>query len=340
MFRLEQIVLHGSEHNRLDGICLHLGGKNTAVLGCSGSGKTSLLNLLAGYEQPDAGTLTIEKRPAEEAPAHAGLPLFWVPQDGGLWGHLDVRSHLQICGPAQGRTQSGDDEDWRQLAAEFRLDHRLDAYPAELSAGECSRLSLARALASRADVLLLDEPLSHVDPIHRASYWNVLRRRTAACGTRVIFSSHEPVEVLRTAERVICLDGGRVIYSGEVMELYRNPPAAEPGRLLGPLNWFEEMERQRLYAAGSSLPADRGIRPEQLAVKSLSGLTAPGLELLRTDCCGLYHASQLRDEAGWEIEVLHGAMGDIPPSGNRVRVVIAGEQADCVAAGRSGERLS
>ena len=166
MFQLNHITLNGSSRPRLNDVTLTIPSGRTAIVGYSGAGKTSLLNLLAGFEQANAGAVrtTLEGQPA--AGVQPRLPLYWVPQNGGLWPHLTVDQHLSCVGSAE----SSD-----KLLRSLDLEHRRSALPAELSLGERSRLSLARALATRAEVLLLDEPLSHVDPVRKPGYWNVIR---------------------------------------------------------------------------------------------------------------------------------------------------------------------
>lgn len=324
MFRLENVVLRGDRRPRLDAVTVTLAGQSTALLGCSGSGKTSLLNLLAGYEQPHSGTIsrTGVLQPGKCIDGRA-LPVYWAPQDGGLWGHLTVRRQLELVAAevewSDARTSVAAATEL--LAEEFRLQDRLDALPGELSAGERSRVSLARAIAARPTVLLLDEPLSHVDPVHRSEYWDVLRKRTLEVGVQLVFSSHEPVEVMRTAERAVCLDEGRVVYSGLLQDLYRNPPNLSAGRLLGPLNWFAPAVADRLAAAGTGIRADRGFRPEMLQLQpTLESGAGCALFLAETEFCGSFSRSLVRSADGWETVILHSAAGPPVVAGSFVRL--------------------
>src|SRR5687768_310155 len=115
---------------RLRGIWLQISRGVTAVLGWSGAGKTSLLNLLVGFEKPSSGSIHF---------SNPGTELMWVPQNGGLWPHCTVREHLALVRP---------DSDSTILLDTFDLRHREAARPDELSQGERSRLSIARALHS------------------------------------------------------------------------------------------------------------------------------------------------------------------------------------------------
>ncbi len=217
----------------------------TAVIGYSGAGKTSLLNLLVGFEKPDAGTLA---KPAGR--------IFWTPQNGGLWPHLTVREHFLIVRPGHPPPDG--------LLADFDLAHKLASRPDELSEGEQSRLSVARALWTNAPVLVMDEPLVHVDPARADVCWQAIRRHLTATNTSLVFSTHSPETVLGEAGRALCLKAGRLLYDGKVTDLYDQPPTAELAGFLGPTNWFEPDEA-RLWLDRDGF-APRSWRPEQIAI--------------------------------------------------------------------------
>jgi iron(III) transport system ATP-binding protein len=268
VWSLDRVSLKGHARARLDAVTLQIPQGITAVMGCSGAGKSSLLSLLAGFEKPESGT-AIFYSPLDIRPTPDRLPLFWSPQDHGLWPHLTAIEHLvQVLPGTLERTVC---EEWLEG---FGLQSICDRLPAELSQGERSRLSVARSLASGASALVLDEPLVHVDAVHLDEYWRVIERHVHTHGTSIVFSTHHPATVLRFARHVICLDEGRVTYSGAVAELYHNPPVREPAWLLGPCNWLPEDlssffdddkpddNRPRL------MDVSQGVRPERLVVES------------------------------------------------------------------------
>ena len=231
---------------RLRDVSLVLRAGVTAVIGWSGAGKTSLLNVLAGFEKAERGSV---RGPASVA---------WVPQDGGLWPHCTVREHLAIARPGG--------EGLGALLAAFDLAARADARPHELSQGEQARLSVARALAANAAVLVMDEPLAHVDPARAGNYWRVIREHLAATGASLVFSTHLPEIALGEAERVVCLSEGRVVHEGALRELYDAPPTAELMTFLGPGNWLTPDEAALWL--GAEIERPRCFRPEQLALTS------------------------------------------------------------------------
>jgi ABC-type multidrug transport system ATPase subunit/DNA-binding beta-propeller fold protein YncE len=241
---------------RLRGITLRIEPGVTAVLGHSGAGKTSLLNLLVGFEKPDAGKLTAEINCGTHR-----IPFFWVPADGGLWPHLTVAEHIA----AVTEKEAGQEPGINRWLNDFDLTHRRDSRPDTLSAGEQSRLSVARALAAGAAVLVMDEPLEHVDPSRVGKYWQIIRQHLAEKNPSFVFATHSPRPVLAEARRVICLRDGCAHYDGEVETLYWRAATPELAGCLGEANWMEP-EASRLWLRRDE-PAARCFRPEQISVQ-------------------------------------------------------------------------
>jgi iron(III) transport system ATP-binding protein len=260
---LENVELDSGGERRLSDVALRIERGVTAVVGPSGAGKTSLLNLLVGFEAPSRGRIHFEPPTPQDGP-----PIFWAPQDGGLWLHLTVREHLEaVCPAARADAVATADS----LLDGFDLADRARARPEELSMGQRARLAVARALASRARVLVLDEPLAHVDGSRLGAYWSCLRDHTADRGTSVVFASHAPEVVIAEAERAICLQRGRVLYDGDVESLYRRPTSDELAAFLGPANWLSDTDRKTWFTNGQAAQAQVQVqghccRPHQLEV--------------------------------------------------------------------------
>ena len=259
LWQLEGVRV-GRRPARLDGVSTAIRPGVTAVMGPSGAGKTTLLNLLVGFERPDAGTVSRRIERGKHS-----LPLFWVPQDGGPWPHLTVREHLDAVlpesapgGPSApaGRAEA--------LLDAFDMTSRAGARPDELSMGERARLAVARALAADAAVLVMDEPLAHVDQARAPGYWRTIREDLAAGGTSLVFATHSPRLVLGEADRVVCLSAGRLLYEGQVERLYREPAPRQQAELLGDVNWLEDGEAAQWLGATANGRAC--YRPEQLEV--------------------------------------------------------------------------
>jgi ABC-type multidrug transport system ATPase subunit/DNA-binding beta-propeller fold protein YncE len=277
LWTLRGVWLGGENRPRLDGVSLEIGSGVTAVLGQSGAGKTSLLNLLVGFEKPDAGEI-ISHSPIPPLSHSFSLPLFWVPQDEGLWHHLTVREHLEaVSGSGKGAETFNNQLSTAnaprsalhaptvlELLKQFDLTERAEARPDDLSQGERARLSVARALAANAAVLVMDEPLVHVDSTRVGKYWAAIREHVERTGASLIFSTHSPQAVMGEAQRVICLRDGKVLYAGEVEPLYWQPTSRELAECLGETNWLAPDEA-RLWLRRDEQQA-RSFRPEQISV--------------------------------------------------------------------------
>lgn len=255
LWKLDDVALDGTSDSgravsRLSGISLTIRSRSTAVIGYSGSGKTSLLNLLTQFEQPTSGR--IEFTPPRD---HA-LPLFWVPQDCGLWPHLSAIDHLRTVAAA-GRTGE-------QLLAAFDLDHRSKAKPGQLSRGEQARLSVARCLAANPAVMVMDEPLAHVDPGQIDRYWQIIRDHCRRNHSSIVFATHSPEWVLSDAQTVVCLRNGSVDYTGAVEQLYYEAPTPALASFLGATNWFTPADAGRWL--GDCELDSACVRPECLRV--------------------------------------------------------------------------
>ncbi|MBL8850629.1 MAG: ATP-binding cassette domain-containing protein [Planctomycetaceae bacterium] len=337
LWTLHDVTLPGRNGPRLDRVTVEIPPGVCAIAGPSGAGKTSLLNLLVGFERPAAGV--IQREPAVASADSSGakrLPVYWCPPDDGLWTHLTVREHLETVSPdespAGGRgscraeRQSGINlscgsagaspsrsASFDKLLELFCLTAFADARPDSLSEGERSRLSVARALASRAQVLVMDEPLSHVNRSLRRDCWNALRAICAEQGTSLVFSSHDPEIILREAEHVLCLEMGRIAWNGPVADLYARPASPALAELLGPVNWFEP-EDARTWL-GTVMTAARGIRPEAL---ELTPAADGPFTVEASVSAGSMSEVQLRDDAGRCRSFIHSLRGAVPKRGLRV----------------------
>lgn len=256
LWHLEGVRVEGWARPRLEVDALDIPIGITAVLGISGAGKTTLLNLLCGFARPDRGRIECFL-----ARNNCRLPLFWVPQNDGLWPHRTARAHLE-------QVQNGEARAARDWLADFNLeDHSLKT-PEQLSHGERNRLAIARALASGASVLVLDEPMAHVDPARIGDYWKVIRDHCRDSNVSLVIATHSPEVALSEAEHAICLRDGRLIYSGSMRDLYHAPRSPEEAALLGPANWLSPAESN--HWLGTQADADRCYRPEQIVVTASS----------------------------------------------------------------------
>ena len=255
LWRLHGVCLDGSVRPRLRDITLELRTGVTAILGWSGSGKTSLLNLLVDYERPDAGTVDCR------IPAAPGqLPLYWAPQEHGLWNHLTAERHMAAVTNGDGSLMRAG-----ECLEMFGLGDQGSSFPDQMSVGQRSRLAVARALATNAMVFVMDEPLTHVDRERANIYWRRVIARVMNSDSSLIYATHSPEMVMGFAEHVAVIQEGKLTYSGDVDDLYWNPPSRALAFSLGPANWFTPSEAKLWLSDAEGL--DRCVRPERLAVE-------------------------------------------------------------------------
>lgn len=189
-------------------------GSFVAIVGPSGAGKTTLLRFIAGLHRATAGHIRAGSDIWCDASARIEKPTWqrsigFVFQDYALFPNMTVRGNVDYAiGAARNRERID------ELLALVDLSGLADAYPARLSGGQKQRLALIRALARRPSLLMLDEPLSALDPELRRQLQDTLRRLHAEFGTTTLMVSHDVPEILRLADRVVRLEAGRVAFDG------------------------------------------------------------------------------------------------------------------------------
>lgn len=190
-------------------------GETLVLLGPSGCGKTTCLRLLAGFEQPDAGEIsldgaTLASGRSSVPPERRGMGV--VFQSYALWPHLTVFDNVAF-GPSVARTDKPDKNAIRERVDEalrlVRLRDHADRYPHQLSGGQQQRVALARALVVRPRVLLLDEPLSNLDTRLREEMRFEIRRLQRLLGVTMLYVTHDQAEALSLAERIIVMKDRR-----------------------------------------------------------------------------------------------------------------------------------
>jgi molybdate transport system ATP-binding protein len=194
----------------LDVQCDVLTGEFLAVTGASGSGKTTLLRLLAGLAAPEEGRIIVDGVTWLDHSKGIHLPIQQrevglVFQDYALFPNMTVRQNLEY-GLRKGQSKAIIEE----LVAITELDQLLDRYPLRLSGGQQQRVALSRALVRRPKLLLLDEPLSALDPRMRLRLQNYILKVHQAFGLTTLLVSHDYQEIFKLADRVISLEQGKI----------------------------------------------------------------------------------------------------------------------------------
>ena len=194
----------------------------TALFGRSGSGKTTIVNIVAGLRRPHAGRIALGARVLFDASAGIDLParrrnVGLVFQEPRLFPHLSVRANL-LYGRWAGRRAARTDLD--AVVALLGLEAHLRRRPGTLSGGEAQRVAIGRALMSAPDILLMDEPLSQLDGARRSEILPFLDRLAHLGGVPILYVSHAVDEVARLADDIVVLSEGRVAASGAVEEVF------------------------------------------------------------------------------------------------------------------------
>jgi putative spermidine/putrescine transport system ATP-binding protein len=257
---------------------LHLtvpAGRLTVLVGPSGAGKTTLLRAIAGLQPLIAGSVRLGNRDLVTVPSHRRR-LAVVFQEPRLFPHLTVGGNvvfpLRMAGVARDRR--------RQVAAALLDDVGLagtaDQDPRGLSGGEQQRVALARALAGDPELVLLDEPLSAVDPTRREDLRHLIARLQRDRGVTTLYVTHDRAEAAELGDRVALMIEGRIVQEATPQELFTRPASAVVARFFGASNILAgTVTAGCLEAAGTALPvgapdgpATVVIRPERLRVSA------------------------------------------------------------------------
>jgi iron(III) transport system ATP-binding protein len=253
-------------------------GSTLAVLGPSGCGKSTLLRLVAGFERPAAGQIdiagvTVVGRGSWLPPQRR--PIGYVAQEGSLFPHLSVRRNLEF---GLDRRRRGDRVRVAELLDLVSLDAScLDRYPHELSGGQQQRVALARTLARRPALVLLDEPFAALDADLRAATRTAMAEVLHSAGVATVLVTHDQGEALSFADELAVMVAGCFTQVGPTRDVYECPADLETARLVGSalvvpgtvLDGFVEtpLGRIPLRVPSSSGAAEVMLRPEQLNVR-------------------------------------------------------------------------
>ncbi len=210
-------------HEALNDVSLEIAaGEAVVILGPSGCGKTTLLRLIAGLDVPDSGEIRLEGTQVSGArrtlvPPHA-RGIGFVFQDLALWPHLTVQRNLEFVLESAKRPRADRRARAQDVLTLVRIGQLAGRYPHELSGGEQQRVALARALVGEPRVLLLDEPLSSLDPTLRATLRSELARMQRALHLTTVYVTHDREDVTALADRVVEMRGGHIVSISETQK--------------------------------------------------------------------------------------------------------------------------
>jgi multiple sugar transport system ATP-binding protein len=217
----------------LDRIDIELGdGEYLVLVGPSGCGKSTLLRCIAGLEEISAGELWIGDRRVDGlAPRERNVAM--VFQSYALYPHMTVRENMGFALRVQGRPQAEIDASVAEAARMLALEPLMDRLPAQMSGGQRQRVAMGRAIVRRPDVFLFDEPLSNLDASLRHHMRVELKRLHRALRTTTVHVTHDQVEALTLADRILVLNAGVVQQFGTPRELFDTPANVFVAQFIG-----------------------------------------------------------------------------------------------------------
>jgi spermidine/putrescine ABC transporter ATP-binding subunit len=205
------------------------------ILGASGCGKSTLLRILAGLERPDSGSIVVDGRNILEVPAHErGIGM--VFQQYALWPHMTVAQNVRFGLEVQGVEKRERDTRVAEALELVQMSDLGQRYPHEISGGQQQRVALARSLAVRPRVILLDEPLSNLDARLREEIRHELQELHRALKITMIYVTHDQEDALTLATKIALLRSGVVEQVGTPFELYQAPRTRYVAEFLGSAN--------------------------------------------------------------------------------------------------------
>ncbi|WP_275739301.1 ABC transporter ATP-binding protein [Halorhabdus sp. SVX81] len=254
----------------------------TAVLGPSGTGKSTLLSAIAGFEE-HGGTVILDGERLDGRPPE-DRAVGMVFQDGALFPHLSVRENLAFG--------SNDGDDIETAASRLEIDHLLDRAPETLSGGERQRVALARTLVADPDALLLDEPLSSLDAPIRRRLRVVLREVLADLAVPVLYVTHDRQEATIVGDRLAVLVEGAIVQTGPVETVVESPKTPQAAQFVG----YETLIDGTVVERGDDwavvdvgpttvrVPDDVGVDEVTIAVRPADATLAPSNSATALDC--------------------------------------------------------
>jgi iron(III) transport system ATP-binding protein len=318
-------------------------GEFICLLGPSGCGKTTTLRMIAGFIEPDEGRILVAGKVVSQPgsvvpPERRNMGMIF--QSYAVWPHMTVRDNvtygLRMRGaPEAERTQRTDAA--LRATKLYELAHR---YPAELSGGQQQRVALARALAPKPDILLLDEPLSNLDANLRGEMRLEIRRLHDEFHDTSIYVTHDQLEAMTMADRIVVMNAGRIEQIGRPQDVYDRPNSRFVARFIGGGNVLEakHLGGNRVEVSGHAIDVGEGeftgagnamavtVKTHDLEI--VAGEHAPGANLVPGVVRSQAYLGSHRDyvvDIGQELLIAAPAQLELPP-GSQVNVRFRAER--------------
>ena len=238
-------------------------GEFVVFVGPSGCGKSTLLRMICGLDEVSAGTLAIGDRIVNDVPSSKrGIAM--VFQSYALYPHMSVASNMGYALRLAGESRDEIDRRVRAAAEILKIDHLLDRKPRQLSGGQRQRVAIGRAIVREPEVFLFDEPLSNLDAALRVDMRMEFARLKSRLGTTMIYVTHDQVEAMTLADKIVVMNHGRVEQIGAPIDLYHAPVNRFVAEFIGSPRM--NILPSKLVAAAPAGSDAVGLRPEHLTI--------------------------------------------------------------------------
>lgn len=322
---LRNLNKHYGDFAAVDNISLDIkDGEFLTFLGSSGSGKSTTLSMLAGFETPSSGEILVNGQSLVHVPPHK-RDIGMVFQRYSLFPHLSVRDNIAF--PLAIRKLAAAEREKRvdAMLKLVQLEQFAHRRPSQLSGGQQQRVAIARALVYEPRILLMDEPLGALDKKLREDLQDELRQLHRRLGITIVYVTHDQEEAMRLSQRIAIFSHGKIVGLGSGYDLYQNPPNAFVASFLGNSNFL------KLKAQGNAAASFEG---QSLSIRLTSGLHTDQdvLLMVRPEKALALSTQQALDEplaAGWN-EV----------SANVVEVLFLGESQTCSVVTAGGTSMT
>jgi len=295
-------------------------GEFVVFVGPSGCGKSTLLRLIAGLEDVSSGEIRIDGQPATDLPpAKRGLAM--VFQSYALYPHMTVRKNIAFPMKMAGLDQAEQDRRIKKAADALNLTDYLDRRPGQLSGGQRQRVAIGRAIVREPAAFLFDEPLSNLDAALRVGMRLEISELHSRLETTMIYVTHDQVEAMTMADKIVVLRAGNIEQVGSPLELYREPRNVFVAGFIG----SPKMNLMSGPAAQAHDAHTIGIRPEHLDVVESGGTFSGKVgvsEHLGSDTFFHVHVDAMEEpmtvRAGGEVGLRHGDMIHLEPQADKI----------------------
>ena len=292
-------------------------GEFIIFVGPSGCGKSTLLRMIAGLEETSRGKVLIDARDATaEPPAKRGLAM--VFQSYALYPHMSVHDNMGFSLKAAGASKAEIEEKVGEAARVLKLEPFLDRRPKDLSGGQRQRVAIGRSIVRDPTAFLFDEPLSNLDASLRVEMRYEIAKLHQTLKSTMIYVTHDQVEAMTLADRMIVMNGGVADQIGAPLEVYKNPKTAFVAGFIGSpaTNFLTATDLAGVVEVGDGT---LGIRPEHLQLCP-AGEGSLNVDVLYTEALGAETLIHAKLANGAPITVRQDGQMELPESGANLDV--------------------